>query len=336
MKVAIIILAIVLLIAGSFLVYQEFFYFDEVEFEENNEIIEISTGSNAYDISKILKINGRISSQKDFYEMSKEKGYDMKFQAGTYYITDDMSDEQIAIMISEGEIYNKNIVIPEGYEMDEIAEAISKETDFDYDEIIYTMNNENFDYKFLDDIPLGIENRLEGFLYPASYAIKEDTTIKSLVDEMLYAFEYYVADISFYNRIQELNMSVNEVITMASIIEREAVVDEERATIAGVFYNRIEDNINLGSCATVQYILNERKPRLSTKETSIESPYNTYINLGLPPRPIASPGLKSIEAALYPEETEYVYFVAIPDGSGTHDFSITLKEHENKVNKYYE
>lgn len=121
-------------------------------------------------------------------------------------------------------------------------------------------------------------------------------------------------------------MSLDDIIVLASVIEREAAGDEDRGKVASVFVNRINSGMNLESCATVQYILKERKNVLSVEDTKIDSPYNTYMYSGLPIGPIASPGTKAIEAALYPEQTNYMYFLAVADGSGTL-FSETFEEH---------
>ncbi len=126
-------------------------------------------------------------------------------------------------------------------------------------------------------------------------------------------------------------MNVKEIITLASIIEREAKLDRERPIISSVFHNRLKKNKLLQSCATVQYALGERKEDLTLKDLEIDSPYNTYKHLGLPPSPIASPGKASIEAALFPEDTDYLYFVA--KGDGSHIFSKTYSEHLNAKNR---
>ena len=141
---------------------------------------------------------------------------------------------------------------------------------------------------------------------------------------MLAEFDKQVTD-EMRARAKEMDMSLDDIITLASVIERETDSDAERAKVAGVFYNRIDEGMKLQSCATVQYILGERKPVLSVADTQIQSPYNTYVNAGLPIGPIANPGIECIKAALYPEDTEYLYFVA--DENGGHIFSKTYEEH---------
>jgi len=148
---------------------------------------------------------------------------------------------------------------------------------------------------------------------------------------MLSRFDTIFND-EYKKRAEELKMSIDEVITLASIIEREAKLEKDRKIISSVFHNRLKNKMLLQSCATIQYILKERKEVLLYKDLEVKSPYNTYKNPGLPPGPIASPGLKSIEAALYPDDTDYLYFFALNDGS--HVFSKTFKEHIQAQNKY--
>ena len=149
-------------------------------------------------------------------------------------------------------------------------------------------------------------------------------TEHEIIDLMLQAFNNQFKD-EYYDRAAQMGMTVDQVITMASIIERETDSEAERSKVAGVFYNRINSGMKLQSCATVQYLLGERKPVLSIADTQIDSPYNTYIYPGLPIGPISNPGIACIEAALYPEQTDAYYFVQGQDGQ--HIFSNTYEEH---------
>jgi len=139
----------------------------------------------------------------------------------------------------------------------------------------------------------------------------------------------------YYDRAAQMEMSVRDVVTMGSIIERESVVASERPLMAGVFYNRLAQGMRLESCATIQYILGEPKEFLTNADTQIESPYNTYLHDGLPPGPICNPRMASIEAALYPDENDYVYFVLSPSLDGTHNFSADYNEFLRNKDAYY-
>jgi len=184
------------------------------------------------------------------------------------------------------------------------------------------------------------ENKLEGYLFPDTYFFDPKAGERAIIEKFLDNFDAKFKP-EFYERAKELNMTVDEVIILASIIERETALPEERPIVSSVFHNRLKSSDpnlkKLESCATVQYVLyktqGKMKEKLSDEDTKIDHPYNTYLYEGLPPGPICCPGLASIEAALYPdEESEYLYFVA--KGDGSHEFSRTLAEHLEAVKKY--
>ena len=189
------------------------------------------------------------------------------------------------------------------------------------------LNPDDYDYRFLKNLPER-KNKLEGYLFPSTYFISEEMSEHEIIDMMLREFDtQFKAE--YYDRAEQMNLTVDQVITMASIIQGETDSETERAKVAGVFYNRINSDMNLQSCATVQYILGERKAVLSVADTQINSPYNTYINSGFPIGPICNPETACIEAALYPEETDAFYFVQGSDGK--HIFSKTYEEHEKAM-----
>jgi len=183
--------------------------------------------------------------------------------------------------------------------------------------------NGDFPYDYLP--AAGSANRLEGFLFPNTYMIEKDWTQKEIIDMLLSEFNKVWSE-KYQQRADELGKSVKEVVTMASMVEKEAKVANERPLIASVFYNRVNINMKLQSCATVQFILGVAKYPLLYSDLEIDSPYNTYIYYGLPPGPIASPGEASLTASLYPDDSDYLYFRAQKDGS--HRFSRTLEEHD--------
>jgi UPF0755 protein len=218
--------------------------------------------------------------------------------------------------------------IPEGYELVQIADKLSEEGFVNKDKFIeLTSNKDNFEdrYEFLKELDEG--QSLEGYLFPSTYEIYKDAKEEDIVSKMLDEFDkVYKKDIM--NKLDELDISLNEAVTLASIVEREAKVDSERPLVSAVFHNRLDKGMMLQSCATVQYILGERKENLSTAETQTPSPYNTYINKGLPPGPIASPGEKSLIAAVNPADVDYLFFVLTgPDG--THTFTTNYEDHMN-------
>ena len=218
------------------------------------------------------------------------------------------------------------VLIPEGYEAWQIAETLEKAGLVDKEIFLRELDRGDFDFDFISQIERR-ENRLEGYLFPATYEFATWETERDIITKMLQAFETYILPI--YEGAQT-DYTLDQVITLASIVEREAANDSERSRVASVFYNRMERDMTLSSCATVQYIIKERKPILSNSDIKIKSDYNTYINKGLPIGPIASPGVNSVKATLYPEDSDYLYFAARADGS-ENVFSRTDKEHLQTV-----
>ncbi|WZL71474.1 endolytic transglycosylase MltG [Clostridiaceae bacterium 35-E11] len=295
-----------------------------------NVMLEITKGSSTSQIAAVLKEEKVIKNDLAFRILSKIVKADGKMKAGKFLLNTSMSANDIIHILVQGDVVKDTIkfTIPEGFELRQIADRLYEKGLIDKEKFIEIANNGDFDYKFLKDIPKG-ENRLEGYLFPDTYEVSKDVTEKELIVKMLNRFDA-VFEEAYYERTAELNMDINQIITIASIIEREAKLDEERSIVSSVFHNRIRKGMLLQSCATVQYILGERKENLSLKDIEIDSPYNTYKYEGLPPKPIASPGKASIEAALYPEKTDYLYFVVSKNGK--HTFSKTYQEHLNAKN----
>lgn len=292
--------------------------------------VTIPSGTGTDGISQILKENNLIRNAGVFKLQSKSKGYDGKYKAGQFSLSPGMSMEEIMKLLVEGRGETVRFTIPEGYDIKRVTEKLAKEKLINAEVFAKEIETGQFNYKFLADAPAG-PDRLEGFLFPETYDIFATANEHDVIDKMLYQFNKVFTD-EYYARAEEFGMSVREVITLASIIEREARVPEDRPLIASVFYNRMKIKMPLQSCATVQYILGEQKPVLSIKDTQIESPYNTYLNPGLPPGPIASPGADSIKAALYPADTNYLYFLA--KGDGSHAFSETYEQFLKDKAKY--
>lgn len=295
-------------------------------------LVAIPSGSSTSSIAETLKSHDLITSINLFKINSKRLEADGKMQAGDYQLSKSMTINDIIQKLVDGDVHieTETFTIPEGFEVKQIVERLAAQGLIDPESFIDLLINEPFDYGFLEGIDRN--NRLEGFLFPDTYTIKKDASEKEIIDMMLNRFDQIFKD-EYYDRLVELDMNMNELITMASIIEREAKLDEERSLISGVFYNRVEIGMKLESCATVQYILGERKTNLTYDDIAIESPYNTYINEGLPPAPISTVGEKSLIAALYPEESEYLFFVTTEKNDGSHYFNETYNGHINSKNK---
>lgn len=290
-------------------------------------IFDVAPGSGLTAIAKELKAQDLIQSELGFKQQAKKMGAETALKAGKYELSKALSASEIIDKMVAGEVYVEKIkvVIPEGYELKQIEERLIEAGLIDKAAFEKAMTEGQYDFQIASVLPEG-KNRMEGFLFPATYQIPKDASEEEIVTMMLGAFNKHFKD-EYYTKAKEMNLSVLEVITLASIVEREAKLDSERALIAGVFLNRLKVNKQLESCATVQYALGERKARLYYKDLAVDSPYNTYKHRGLPPAPIASPGVEALEAVLYPEVSKYLYFRTSAKGDGSHDFSETFQEH---------
>ncbi|MCL2081199.1 MAG: endolytic transglycosylase MltG [Oscillospiraceae bacterium] len=222
------------------------------------------------------------------------------------------------------------IAIPEGLTLNQIIALLAENGVASEEDLRQTAHNYKYEYSFLSTIPF-IENRLEGFLFPDTYDFYVGDNPVSVLNKMLSNFNRKFNP-EYRERARELEMTISEIVTIASLIEKEAANDDERPLVASVIHNRLNSSNfdKLQIDATVQYILPEPKPRLLYEDLEIDDPYNTYLYDGLPPGPISAPGLESIRAALYPESTSY-YFYALTDDY-THKFSRTKAEHDRVVN----
>ncbi len=290
--------------------------------------IEIQPGTPGQEIGKTLAKEGLIRSETAWklwtrWHMFRQPGV---FQAGAYefYPTEDL--DAIATKIWQGAVIKSDYTVREGWTMQNMANYFESIGFFTAQEFIAAASEiPRNDFPWLpQDIP-----HLEGFLYPDTYQMnQENINPQSVVRQMLGQFERLALPVYQAGKDQT-NYSLKEWVTLASIVEREAVIAKERPLIAGVFARRLEERIPLGADPTVEYGLGVTQTPdqpLTWEQVETPSPYNTYLNLGLPPTPIGSPGLPSLEASLKPEKTEYLYFVARYDG--THVFSRTFAEHQ--------
>ncbi|NSW92349.1 MAG: endolytic transglycosylase MltG [Firmicutes bacterium] len=310
---------------------------------ERQILVEIPRGAGTEAIANILKEKGIIKNTFLFRLFSKLNGYDGTYRSGVHAIDknenyNSLKGYDILMDILSGKPLTNvgvRVTVPEGYNYQQIVNLLYKENLIDKEKFDKIANNEDFDFRFLRNLKRR-GNRLEGYLFPDTYEFdpKSNESEKEIILKMLRRFdEIFLPE--YYKRAEELGMTVDEIIILASIIEREARVPEERPIIAGVFYNRLKSKNSslrkLQSCATIQYILYKKEGKMkeviTVDDEKIDDPYNTYLYEGLPPGPICNPGRDSIEAALYPEEHDYLYFVVKNDGTGTHYFSKTFSEH---------
>ncbi|MGB9886874.1 MAG: endolytic transglycosylase MltG [Moorellales bacterium] len=285
--------------------------------------VQIARGSSSAVIANQLQEAGLLRSALAFRIYLYLQDMEGKLQAGEYRLSPGMSAPEIARTLTIGRVARYRVTIPEGYTLKQICARLVEAGLVNEQRFWEAAAKADFDYEFLRDGPSGSQ-RLEGFLFPDTYYFTRDMTEEEIIGTMLRRFRQVFTP-EMEKRTRELSLTVRQVITLASLVEREAKLEQERPLVAAVFYNRLRLGMKLESCATVQYLLDEPRPVLRAEDTRIPSPYNTYLHAGLPPGPIASPGLSSILAALYPAEVPYLYFVANPDGS--HTFSRTYAAH---------
>lgn len=289
--------------------------------------IVVEAGQNFGSVAKQLDELKLISSAYALNSYVDEHNLASQLQVGSYEISPSMDIATIAGLMTQVQAAKPTvtITIPEGFENKDVI-ALLQEFGFAKDVAAFEdiLQNHPFDYAFLEGIDRSY--KLEGYLFPDTYEFYTDASDLDVITKMLDNFAVkYTPELQA--RAKEIGLSTNEVITLASIVEREARKREEFPLVAGVFRNRIAIDMPLQACSTVQYILGERKWVLSIEETQIDSPYNTYQIPGLPPSPIAQPSLVAIESVLYPTESDYLFFVVANLGDGTHLFAKTYEEH---------
>jgi UPF0755 protein len=289
---------------------------------DQSSVVTVTNGMTANEIGQLLYEHGIIKNVILFRVIAKTEHMDSNFQAGEYVFSSDMPVKKIIAILAKGETTNQQITIPEGFTTNQIASLIEEKHLGSSEQFKKSARNfAPYDYMILKD---GTTYRPEGYLFPDTYRIPKGATEEQILSMMTKQFDQSFTP-SMRERAHELGLSIQEVVTLASLVEKEAQLERDRPVIAGVFLNRLQQGMPLQSCATIQYILGFPKEELSVADTEIPSPYNTYQNKGLPPGPIANPGLAAINAVLYPKSSEYLYFVA--DKQGAHHFSKTYEEH---------
>lgn len=263
-----------------------------------------------------------------FRVAAKLQGVENSLQAGEYAISPVMPVHQMLDMMSQGHTAYQQITIPEGYTVDQIAELLAEKKIAD-PEKFKALAKTFTPYPYMQ-ANLNTKYSAEGFIFPDTYRFAKGISEEELLALMVKQFDTKLTP-DLRQRAAQQGLSVREVIIMASLVEKEAKLSEEQPVIAGVFSNRVKQDMPLQSCATIQYILGYPKAELTIQDTQIASPYNTYQSMGLPPGPIANPGSAAIKAVLFAEKTDYLYFVA--DKQGKHHFSKTYEEHLTAISQ---
>ena len=289
--------------------------------------VTIQKGASLQEVGAHLKDHNVIRNTRSFKLAVKTLGYEKDFPAGRFKLVKAQTNFDIIDQLVNGVQLNKRVTILEGWTVSRIAKELESKLGVDAEEFETACKNKLLLWKW------GIDgDSFEGYLFPETYQLSEEESSQEIINRMVEEYKTHFTD-NFQDRRKKIGMSEKEVITLASIIEGEAIYNIERPLISGVYHNRLEIGMRLQADPTIQYIVDGGPRRLLNKDLKIKSPYNTYLNYGLPPGPINNPGIESIKAALFPANTENLYFVA--RGDGYHTFSRTKNEH-NKAKKEFQ
>lgn len=294
---------------------------------ENSTKISISKGSTLIDVSNQLFDQRIIKNKKSFILAVKTLGYEKDLPAGKFLIEEATTNYCIIKKIVNSVALSKKMTILEGWSVNDIALELESKFNIKKDSFLKAVKSRRLLRNWKID-----SNSFEGYLFPDTYLLPEDASSEDVINKMVFEYNNNITPV-MRTRMAEINLSENEVLTLASIIEGEAIFDSERPRISGVYHNRLKKRMRLQADPTIQYIIEDSPRRLLNKDLKIESPYNTYLNYGLPPGPINNPGIESIKAALYPEDVDFLFFVA--RGDGYHTFTRTEKEH-NEAKKEFQ
>ncbi|HOV98904.1 MAG TPA: endolytic transglycosylase MltG [Bacteroidota bacterium] len=290
------------------------------------EVVTISKGMSFHAVADSLDAKGIVRSKWAFMLAGRFLGSTKSIKVGKYIFLSGMSNEQILRDICKGKSRLViSVTIPEGWRLEQIAHRYERELGISTDRFLQLCYDSTFIVSNGVNAP-----SLEGYLMPDTYSFywqpDEEEVIKRMLDGL---FSFY-SD-SLIERQKQLKVSLHEVLTLASIVEAESISDEERPRIAGVYWNRLKKKMRLEADPTVQYAIGKER-RLLYRDLDVNSPYNTYRRIGLPPGPINNPGRASILATLYPEKHSYIYFVS--NGAGGHRFASSYSEHQRNVALY--
>jgi UPF0755 protein len=315
---------VVFILCAFALLYFGYFFVSPAGMGKDEEIFVVKKGSGLRTIAAQLEERGLIKGKYPFMLWAYVKGCARDIKAGEYSFNRSMAPAKILGMLTSGEVKTYSFTIPEGLTAEQIADLLESKNFVNKRDFVYLASDRNLIASY------HVKGAsLEGYLFPDTYMISRDMGARDLIDLMVDRFW------EVFNSVvggQELPMPVKDIVILASIVEKETGLAEERSVIASVFLNRLKKRMRLESDPTVIYGLEDFTGNLTRKDLRTPNPYNTYVHHGLPPGPIANPGREALKAVIHPAETDYLYFVSKNDGS--HHFSSTLKEHNRAVYKY--
>ncbi len=296
--------------------------------------LTVEDGSSVRDIAALLEEKGVIDNSLQFVYLCKKEGEGANFQPGEYVFNNYMSFEDVCDVLESGRVDDNQIkvTIKEGAWITEIASQLEQAGLCSSDEFMEACNSRDYDYDFVAAIP-DRENLLEGYLFPDTYYFSTDMTAHDIVDRMLSRFDE-IFDVSLKGGAQLNNITVDEAVIMASLIESEARYPDDRSKISSVIYNRLDEGMRLQMDASVLYALGEKRERLLYEDLDVEEEHNTYYVDGLPIGPIGNPGKACLEAAVAPAESNYLYYVVENQETGEHYFTNDYNDFINASNRY--
>lgn len=291
-------------------------------------VVIVPRGATDRRIGEILENDGLIRRALGFLLAARIEGVNGKMVAGTYEFSPSMTPRAMAVAIALGRTADDELTIPEGYTVRQIGERLAEKQMADERVFLSLALTQGRTFTVNGFTPPSVD--LEGYLFPDTYTIPHGTPERGIIEMMLNEFAAHAlaADGGF---LASHPQKIAPTVKLASLVEREAEVESDRPKIAAALLNRLRRGMRLECDASVEYGLPTYKTRLYYKDLKIDTPYNTYLHPGLPPTPIANPGMASIEAALHPAQVSYLYYVARDDGSHTHIFSDTLAEHKSAI-----
>ncbi len=274
--------------------------------------VTVAEGDTLSVVASKLQKAGVIKSATAFKIETRVEGADTALKPGEYEFRTGVESAAIIDRLTAGQpVPTFSITVPEGLTLEQTAQAVADQSGISAEKFAAAAKKTSYGYAFLENPKI---KTAEGFLFPKKYEFAEGTSAPQVVNRMLEQYFIETQNLDFTNAVDGLDLTEYEIVTVASLIEREAANDEERPLVASVIYNRLREGMPLQIDATIQYARGKPKAELSLEDLKIDSPYNTYLNTGLPPGPIASPSLKSLKAAADPAKTDYLYYVLKKDG----------------------
>jgi UPF0755 protein len=317
-------IVLVLAVLGTiYLIYSAAVRGDGARTQEGPVRVEVVKGDTLSDVADKLEAAGVIKSAFAFKLQARYEGYGTEMQTGRYTFERGQGTEVIFHKLAAGKaVPTIEVTVPEGLTLDETAQTVAKDSEVPAPRFEQAARKTDYYYAFLEHP--GIRTT-EGYLYPAKYDFEKDVTAQQIVDRLLGQYLVETQDLDIAGASDRLGLTEHQLVTVASLIEKEAASPREKPLVASVIYNRLNKDMPLQIDATIQYALERPKENLSLGDLKVHSPYNTYENKGLPPGPICSPSRESLEAALDPEHTNYLYYVLNADGQ-SHFFTSDYRD----------